>query len=76
MLRDRLVCGINNEQIQRKLLSEPELTYKKVLELAQGLKAATKNLCMLKYGNWDAGGSGAPVEVQTIASQTRGCQIL
>ncbi len=26
MIRDRLVCGINDEAIQRKLLAEPELT--------------------------------------------------
>ena len=31
MLRDRLVCGINNEKIQNRLLSETELTYQKAL---------------------------------------------
>ena len=29
MLRDRLVCGINHEGIQRKLLAEKKLTYEK-----------------------------------------------
>jgi len=34
MLRDQLVCGIADTQLQRQLLAEPELTFKKVLELA------------------------------------------
>ena len=29
MLRDRLVCGINDSGVQRRLLSEPDLTYRK-----------------------------------------------
>ena len=43
MLRDRLVCGINDEHTQRRLLSEPTLTFKKALEVAQGLEMAAKN---------------------------------
>jgi len=31
MLRERLVCGVSNEQLQSRLLSEPQLTFKKVL---------------------------------------------
>ena len=34
MLRDRLVCGINNYQIQRRLWGETELKYQKAVELA------------------------------------------
>ena len=44
MLRDRIVCGINNGAIQKRLLAESTLTYQKALELAQGLEAAAKNL--------------------------------
>ena len=36
-LRDRLVCGLRSEGIQKCLLSEADLTLKKVLELAQGM---------------------------------------
>ena len=32
MLRDRLVCGINNEKMQRRLLAEPDLTLKRAEE--------------------------------------------
>ena len=43
MLRDRLVCGINDSRIQRRLLSEPELTPKKAFELAQALETVDKD---------------------------------
>ena len=29
MLRDRLVCGIGDDRIQRRLFSEPDLSFKK-----------------------------------------------
>ena len=32
-LRDRLVCGVNDEHMQRRLLSEKTLTFDKALEL-------------------------------------------
>ena len=40
MLQDRLVCGVNHQSIQRRLLTEKDLTYEKALELAKSLKAA------------------------------------
>ena len=43
MLRDRLVCGIKDEHIQRRLLSEDKLTLQKAMEIALGLEAASKN---------------------------------
>ena len=44
MLRDRLVCGINDEKIQNRLLSETGLTYMKAMSLAQSLETAAQNL--------------------------------
>ena len=44
MLRDRLVCGINNSQIQKRLLSEKDLKYQNALELALGIEAAALSL--------------------------------
>jgi len=44
MLRDRLVTGISDDGIQKKLLAEPKLTYKRALEIAQGCEEAEKNL--------------------------------
>jgi len=40
LLRDRLVCGINNKKIQWRLLSERELTLKKAGEIALGEELA------------------------------------
>lgn len=48
MIRDRLVCGINNERIQRRLLSEPDLTYEKALKLAKTAESADKDTLKLK----------------------------
>ena len=44
MLRDRLVCGINDEKIQLKLLSEKDtLTFEDAMDLALAMETATKN---------------------------------
>ena len=43
MLRNRLVCGVNDSRIQRQLLAETDLTFGKALELTQALEAAEQN---------------------------------
>ena len=48
MLRDRLVCGINEEQTQRRLLAESKLTLKRALEIAQSLETAAQNVQALQ----------------------------
>ena len=40
MLRDRLICGINNSKLQQKLLAEKKLTFTSAIEMAQGAKNA------------------------------------
>ena len=40
MLRDRVVCGINNSAIQKRLLAEPELTLTKAVAVAQATEIA------------------------------------
>ena len=47
-LRDRLVCGLRNENIQRRLLAEADLTLTRAFELAQGMEAAERNTKSLK----------------------------
>ena len=42
-LRDRLVCGLRSEATQKRLLTEPDLTLDRALELAQGMEAASHN---------------------------------
>ena len=47
MLRDRLVYGINDKSIQKRLLVESKLTYKRAVELAQELKSADRDMQLL-----------------------------
>lgn len=42
-LRDRFVCGLRNEQIQKKLLSEPDLKYKKAFDIALAMETASND---------------------------------
>ena len=44
MMRDRLVVGMNDEKIQRKLLQEAGLTFEKALEIAVAMETTNKNL--------------------------------
>ncbi|XP_021370583.1 uncharacterized protein K02A2.6-like isoform X2 [Mizuhopecten yessoensis] len=48
MLRDRIVCGINEDRIQRRLLSESELTFKKAFDIAYSMELAKKNVIDLQ----------------------------
>ena len=48
MLRDRLVCGIRDVRVQRRLLAEPELEFKKAFELAQAAEAADSDAKVLQ----------------------------
>ena len=38
MIRERLVCGINDNRIQQRLLVEPQLTLVKVTKLSQAVE--------------------------------------
>ncbi len=48
-LRDRLVCGVNHDAIQKRLLAEKQLDYPKALGIAQGLEMAEKNVKDMKF---------------------------
>ena len=47
MLRDRIVCGINDAQIQRRLLGEAGLTLTRAFEIALAMESATKSCAEL-----------------------------
>ena len=65
MLRDHIVCSIN--QIQQTLLSEKGLTYKKALELSQGLETAAKNIHELQSMKLEQ-----PAQVHKVTPGQRG----
>jgi len=41
-LRDRFVCGLKSEAMQKKLLVEAELTFTRAIEIAQGMESAAR----------------------------------
>ena len=47
-LRDRLVCGLHNSSIQKKLLT---VDLEKAVKIAQGMEAADRNAKSLKYSD-------------------------
>ena len=47
-LRDRLVCGLKAENIQKRLLSEADLTLDRALEVAQAMETAAKDATELQ----------------------------
>ena len=47
-LRDRFVCGLRNDAIQKKLLSVDKLTYDKALETALAMESASKDVVELQ----------------------------
>ena len=46
MLRDRVVCGIGDPRIQKRLLAESDLTFDKAVELAVAQESAEQNACL------------------------------
>ena len=70
MLRDRLVCGINDDNIQRRLLSEAELTLDSALRLALSHETAARNARELQSS---AAEQGVGVhKVDSSEAQSRG----
>ena len=47
-LRERLVCGMRHENIQKKLLSEAGLTLKKAIEISVAMETAAKDAVELR----------------------------
>ena len=62
MLRDRLVWGVRDARIQKKLLSESDLTLAKVIQLAQSTETAEKNLQEMESGTPKMEGSSESVD--------------
>nr|XP_061834657.1 uncharacterized protein K02A2.6-like [Nerophis lumbriciformis] len=67
MLRDRLVCGINEDRIQRRLLSEDDekLTLARTIDLATSMETASKDLADLQL----TGAEGTVHKVQLGADR-------
>ncbi|XP_067030722.1 uncharacterized protein [Acropora muricata] len=55
MLCDRLVCGVQDIRVQRRLLAEPKLTLQRALDLALAIEAAEKNASEIQKGDSQEG---------------------
>ena len=63
-LRDRFVCGLRSEGMQKKLLIEAELTFQRAIEIAQSMEsAATKAKELQSHSPAAAQGQGQAVHV-------------
>ena len=69
MLRDRLVCGINEEKIQRRLLQEVNLTFEDALRIARAMETAAKNSLEMQRGGFTSTAPQAPVAVHQTSSR-------
>ncbi len=76
MLRDRIVCGINDDRIQRRLLSEADLTFDKAMSIAVSLETANKNAQDLQTSGATAkcfSMTKGPRETRTFKGESREC---
>ena len=60
MLRDRIICEINNSIIQRCLLAVKGLSFKIALELTQRMELAAKNVRELNVPAWELLSTAGP----------------
>lgn len=67
MLRDRLICGINNDGMQRQLLGEATLSFKRALEIAQAMETAANNTKDIQSAN----GGVQPCTMHLVSKEKR-----
>ena len=66
MLRDRLVCGIADERIQRRLPAERELSFAKAWDIARAMEDASKKADEIQSGCSSTGSQATMTEVQYV----------
>lgn len=69
-LRDRLVSGIRNDRIQRRLLTESTLTFNEAHKIAVAMELAEKNSEVLKAGQVPSEGDNTS-SVDKLAEETK-----
>ena len=61
-LRERLICGIADQTIQKRLLSEQNLSFKKAFDIAQSHESAERNIVILQ------GSTSHSLEIHKVTS--------
>uniref|UniRef100_A0A5S6Q6F6 CCHC-type domain-containing protein n=1 Tax=Trichuris muris TaxID=70415 RepID=A0A5S6Q6F6_TRIMR len=67
MLRDRLVCGIRDEAVQRRLFAEKDLDFATAFSLAQDFESARNDVCVIR----NADRMHVDIEKLGVSSQPR-----
>ena len=67
-LRDRLVCGLRSSAIQKRLLSEKDLTLFTALKVAQSMEAAKVNVTKLQSEEASAPINGTHIREKDVLS--------
>lgn len=75
MLRDRLICGVNDSRMQRRLLSEADLDYDKALKIAQAMEMADKDAEQLKGDKAAPETEGAINKAGSCENRKRGSNV-
>ena len=74
MLRDRLVCGVRDIRIQRRLLAETKLTLKRVLDVPLAIEAADKDASEIRKADGQGGDASVnKVDVKVIKGSEVKC---
>ena len=68
-MRDKLVCGLQNKSIHRKLLAEADLTLKCAFEASQGMEAAYHQASELQ-------GSKTPQDIHSVHVLKQPCFVV
>ena len=70
MLRDWIVCGINDDVIQKRLLGESKLDYAKAVEIAMAMETAEQSMKELKGKKDGQASDELPREVHKTSADT------
>ena len=74
MLHDRLICGVNDPRIQRRLLLEADLDFDKALKMAQAMEMVDRDVEELKGGPGEPETEGEVHKVGSAETRTHGYQ--
>ena len=72
-LREKLVCAVADQALQRKLLTEKHLTFQRALDVAQSHESARKNVATLHGGSQTGGAAMTVHEVHQVTSSCYRC---
>ena len=70
-LRDKLVCGLNSERVQQKLLSMKDLTLEAAIDTAVSFETACKDAKIIHGGSNSSGVGSVDESINRVGSQNQ-----